>query len=171
MSYVTAFAFTEPFTPGAVIVDAARCWRDAMDRQRPVLPTLFARLEIGGAGFLAPAIAALLQIHEAWSGRRFGAGEHAALTLTEDERDLLGLLEAAAPPAASSPSRPSLTGTLRIALRSTRILVLQVLGRDLGEGCEAPGIAVDTPIFFACANDVAQPSHNQQPATKTQDAV
>lgn len=132
MSCVAA-AFPDPLTPEAIIVDAARCWRETVDRHRPILPTLFARLEVRDAGFLAPAIAALLSILEAWSGRRFRAGDESAAVLTNDEQVLLGLLETAAPPAAIHASRPGLTGPLRVALRSTRIMIQRVLGLDLGE--------------------------------------
>src|SRR3546814_2799596 len=76
-----------PWAPESLVVDAVRCWREAIDRQRPVLPTLFARLETHHAGFLAPAIAALLAVHEAWLGQRFRAGEPARADLTEDRSE------------------------------------------------------------------------------------
>src|SRR3546814_19710335 len=88
-----------PWAPESLVVDAVRCWREAIDRQRPVLPTLFARLETHHAGFLAPAIAALLAVHEAWLGQRFRAGEPTRADLTEDERRLFTLLETNALPA------------------------------------------------------------------------
>jgi hypothetical protein len=87
LSRVAVSSFTASTVPEAIIVDAVRCWRDALDSQFPVLPTLFARLETNGAGFLAPAIAALLALHEAWSGHRFQAGDRAASALTTDDRN------------------------------------------------------------------------------------
>lgn len=162
MSCVAA-AFPDPLTPEAIIVDAARCWRETVDRHRPILPTLFARLEVRDAGFLAPAIAALLSILEAWSGRRFRAGDESAAVLTNDEQVLLGLLETAAPPAAIHASRPGLTGPLRVALRSTRIMLHHVLGLDLGE--RRTGIG-DRPFLWDRAtveNGLSPKMHRLEP--------
>ncbi|CAM4324613.1 hypothetical protein NOLU111490_17515 [Novosphingobium lubricantis] len=166
MSCVSAIA--EPLTPEAIIVDAARCWRETVDRHRPILPTLFARLEMRGAGFLAPAIAALLAIHEVWSGRRFTAGDTTVPILTDDERTLLDLLEATEPPAFPLPAQPGLTGPLRIALRSTRILLRRVIGHDLGE---VAGTAAQNAIFFAVPGDSALLSQDRQATLKTLDAA
>jgi hypothetical protein len=91
--------------------------------------------------------------------------------LTDDERSLLGLLKAAAPPAAAIPSRPGLSGPLRIALRSTRILMRHVLGRDLGEVKEASVSAPGTPMFFSCDNEIIPPSQDLMSAPETQDAA
>lgn len=152
MSCVTALA--DSLSPEAIIVDAVRCWRESIDRHRPVLPTLFARLEARNAGFLAPAIAALLEVHEAWSGKRFGAGDRVAAVLTKDERMLLGLLETETPP--HHGVRPGLVSPLRIALRSTRILVRWVLGRDLGDAREEGGLEADA-FFNTRANESCDP--------------
>jgi len=135
-----------PWAPESLVVDAVRCWREAIDRQRPVLPTLFARLETHHAGFLAPAIAALLAIHEAWLGQRFRAGEPARADLTEDERRLFTLLETNALPAREKAANPGLAGPLHVALRSTRILIRRVLGRDIGHFSPS---ACHAPIFLA----------------------
>ncbi|WP_336965932.1 hypothetical protein [Sphingobium aquiterrae] len=153
MSRVTA-AFPDPVSPESIVVDAARCWREAVDRHRPILPTLFARLEVRDAGFLAPAIAALLSILEAWSGRRFRAAHENAAALTGDEQALLGLLETATPPPCPHVSQPSLTKLLRIALRSTRILLQYVLGRDI-EASGSP--AGDQPVLLGCSAAEAGP--------------
>ncbi len=169
MSCVTAVGPNTSLPIEAIIIDAARCWREAVDRRIPVLPTLFARLEMREAGFLAPAIAALLALHEAWSGRRFVAGEPAGKSLTDDERSLLDLLEAATPPATSIPSKPTLTAPLTISLRSTRLLIKRVLGRDfLGRGA-FPESAPEKPMFFRCANDTGEAG--AQRTNETQDAA
>src|SRR3546814_9866433 len=97
-----------PWAPESLVVDAVRCWREAIDRQRPVLPTLFARLDTHHAGFLAPAIAALLAVHEAWLGQRFRPGEPARADLTEAARRLLTLLETNALPALEKAAKPGL---------------------------------------------------------------
>lgn len=126
--------------------------------QSPVLPTLFARLEENGAGLLAPAIAALLAVHEAWSGQRFRAGPADASALTDDEHCLLALLKTATPPPAAIAAQPGLTGTVGIALRSTRIVLSWVLGCDLPPPCApvsalppqpaANGGAANEPAFL-----------------------
>lgn len=118
--------------PEANIISAVRFWRELVDAQRPVLPSMIAKLDCDGAGFLAPAVASTLSLLEAWSGRRFGAGEAGAERLTEDERHLLLCLYQRAPVAVSPPSRPSLASTLQIALRSTRLLVQWIFGGDVG---------------------------------------
>ncbi|PKP92982.1 MAG: hypothetical protein CVT77_07020 [Alphaproteobacteria bacterium HGW-Alphaproteobacteria-16] len=159
LSCVAVSGLTASAAPEAIIVDAVRCWRDASDRKSPVLPTLFARLEANGAGFLAPAIAALLAVHEAWSGQRFETGDRAASALTTDELHLLDLLETTAPPPTAIPLRPGLTAPLRIALRSTRILLLRVLRRDIWDGGPASPAAIDMPTLFACS-DEAPPTPN-----------
>ena len=145
LSCVVASPIPDSLPAEAIIVDAVRCWRNAIDRHLPVLPILFARLEARGAGFLAPAIDALLALHEAWSGQRFRAAHESATTLTDDERRLLGLLETAAPPQAATPSQPGLARPLHIAVRSTRILIRWVLGCDLGKACADPEPVADKP--------------------------
>lgn len=130
-----------PFTPPSVadaapeqlVLDAVRCWRTATNRRQPVLPTLFARLDMQQAGFLAPAINALLSLHEAWLGRRFSAGDPAAPNLTEDERRLLVQLDGGPLLATADVAKPGLTAPLRAALHSTRIMMRRVRGHDTGQ--------------------------------------
>lgn len=92
------------------------------------------------AGFLAPAIAALLSIFEVWSGRRFQAAHESAAALTEDEHVLLESLETATPPPFAHVSQPGLTGALQIALRSTHILLQRVLAGDLKASDSSVGV-------------------------------
>ncbi|WP_168844324.1 hypothetical protein [Sphingomonas sp. S2M10] len=167
MSCVTP-ALLAPVTPESIIVDAARCWREAVDRHRPILPTLFARLEIRDAGFLAPAIAALLSILEAWSGRRFRAAHENAAALTGDEQALLGLIETATPPPSPHVSQPGLTRPLQIALRSTRILLQHVLGRDI-EASGSP--AGDQPVLLGCSAAEAGPLPEMREGDMAQDRI
>lgn len=132
-----------------LVVDAARCWREARDHGRAVLPILFARLELRRAGFLAPAIDALLAMLEAWSGRRFRAGNPAAADLTDDEHWLLNLLDKSPAPSPLHAARPGLTAPLHVAVRSTRLIIRSVLGQDV----TVPTTTAHTPIFFAPATD------------------
>lgn len=122
-----------PSAPEAMIIAAVRFWRELVDAQRPVLPSMIAKLNSDGAGFLAPAVASTLSLLEAWSGKRFHAGETGAALLTDDERYLLLCLHRRAPVSAAAPTKPSLTSTLQIALRSTRLLVQWIVGGDVGE--------------------------------------
>jgi len=141
-------AFVPPPTataaPAWLVVDAARCWREARDRGHAVLPILFARLEIRRAGFITPAIDALLATHESWSGRRFCAGHAATHELTDDEHEILGLLGGGLPLRADRAARPSLTAVMQVALRSTRIILRAIVG----PGLPAPAAPHDAPIFF-----------------------
>lgn len=142
------YAFSPPIHASlmaeTLVINAVRCWRETVDRHQPVLPALFARLETRQAGFLAPAIDALLTIIEAWSGRRFRASHPAATMFTEDELNLLRFLETTSPPMARA-ARPSLNDPLRIALRSTRIILRHVLNQEVGQ---LPDHSDAAPIFL-----------------------
>src|SRR3546814_4836368 len=87
-------------------------------------------------------MAAVHAVHEAGLGQLFRAGEPARADLTEDERRLFTLLETNALPAREKAANPGLAGPLHVALRSTRILIRRVLGRDIGHfspsACHAP---------------------------------
>ncbi|WP_293781990.1 hypothetical protein [Sphingosinicella sp.] len=111
----------------ALVIDAARCWREARDGDCPPLPTLFSRLERRRVGVLAPSLNALFAVHEAWSGRRFRAAASESAGLTEDEQHLLDLLHGDASAVPDAAKRPGLSDPLRIALRSTRIMLSGVL--------------------------------------------
>ncbi|MBB4633894.1 hypothetical protein [Sphingosinicella soli] len=110
----------------ALIIDAARCWREARDGDSP-LPTLFSRLEQRRVGVLAPSLNALFAVHQAWSGRRFRTAASESAGLTEDERHLLQLLHGGVNAVPYGAKRPSLSGPLQIALRSTRVMLRRVL--------------------------------------------
>src|SRR3546814_16828625 len=91
-------------------------------------------------------MAALLDVHEAWFGQGCRAGEPARADVTEDERRLFTLLETNALPAKEKAANPGLAGPLHVALRSTRILIRRVLGRDIGHFSPS---ACHAPIFLA----------------------
>ena len=114
----------------ALVIDAARCWREARDGDCPPLPTLFSRLERRRVGVLAPSLNALFAVHEAWSGRRFRTAASESAGLTEDERQLLELLHGDASAVPDASKRPGLSDPLRIAVRSTRIMLRRVLGSE-----------------------------------------
>jgi hypothetical protein len=108
------------------VIDAVRYWRLARDQGQPVQPALFTRLGMTGSGLLAPVLDGLLRIFEAAFRRRFEAGAPADNDLTDDEQWLVDMLEDAGkdPPAGA---RPDLVAALRIAVRSTRVMLRSVL--------------------------------------------
>lgn len=124
-------AFASP--AASAVIDAARIWRVARDLGQPVQPTLFARLDLRGSGILAPVLDALLTLFEAGFKRRFDAGEPADAALTNDEWQLLELLDRGYAPAPVGQVQPELAPALRTALRSTRIMLRAVLGLAPGD--------------------------------------
>lgn len=119
-------AFASP--AASAVIDSARVWRVVRDLGQPVQPVLFARLDNLDSGILAPVFDALLTLFEAGFRRRFNAGNPAEAVLTDDERQLLELLNPDASPSPVGQIRPELAPALRTALRSTRIMLGAVLG-------------------------------------------
>lgn len=117
----------------SAVIDSARIWRVARDLGQPVQPILYARLDRLGSGLLAPVLDALLILFEAGFRRRFDAGDPADAALTDDERQLLALLDRDACPGPAGQVRPEIAPALRTALRSTRIMLRAVLGLAPGD--------------------------------------
>ena len=121
----------------AILIDAARCWREARDDGLSVQPRLVRALDPHDCAMLAPVLDSLCMFYETALGRPMRAG--VARDLSDDEHLLLGLIDG------SKPSRcldcPSGVGTtLDCALCSTRIM----LGLTIGQPAElaahhAPG--------------------------------
>ncbi len=133
------------FSPAAIwsVIDGARCWRLARDAGDPVQPTLYKRLERWGAGLLAPVLDSVMSLFEAGFGRRFDAGNLSDAGFTHDEHYLLALLEGGG----SAPIErfdPTLASTMRIALRSARMMLLSVIGEVMG----ISPARTSPPIFF-----------------------
>jgi hypothetical protein len=145
------------FSPAAVwtIIDSARNWRIARDAGAPVQPSLYRRLERFGAGLLAPVIDSVMTLFEAGFRRRFHAGSLLDIGFSSDENRLVALLEGANT-AAFELFDPSLVGTMRIALRSARIMLLSVVGEAIG----GPSAPPSTPLFFPAAAAQRVPSSN-----------
>ena len=61
-------------TATSAIIEAARSWRIARDTGHSIQPALYERLEVRGAGLLAPVLDGLLTLFEAGFRRRFQAG-------------------------------------------------------------------------------------------------
>lgn len=105
----------------AMLIEAARCWREARDNRQPVQPSLFALLSRSGHDMLAPVFDSFLTLAEAVSGRRIaiGKGPH----LSEDECRLIGLFE----DAGVSPGNSGLASSLDCAVKSLRILLARTM--------------------------------------------
>ncbi|MBJ6123388.1 hypothetical protein [Sphingomonas mollis] len=76
---------------GAILIDATRCWRDARDAGVAVQPCLSRTLTGHQCAMLAPVFDSLLRFYEDALGRPVTVG-HAGTT-TEDEQQLLGLID------------------------------------------------------------------------------
>lgn len=109
-----------------ILIDAARCWRDARDRGRSVQPRLSRTLATHDCAMLSPVLDSLCLFYEAALGRPMTVG--AGPDLSDDELLLLGLVDG------SKPRRclhcPSHVGTtLDCALCSTRVMLSLTIGQ------------------------------------------
>lgn len=149
-------AFTPParLAVNSMILDAARAWRDARDSRQPTQPALHRVLVTHRCGILAPVIDSVLTLYEACSGRRFHVGDPVHVGLSADEHRLLNLLcgsgrcDTAVLDASAS---PGLAPALRIALRSTRIMLRLALD-PVGGNAPKPGSRLLT-MASVVAND------------------
>ncbi|WP_062769556.1 hypothetical protein [Sphingopyxis terrae] len=120
-----AHAFETRGVP-AILIDAARCWREARDNGRSVQPCLSRTLDRHECAILAPVLDSLCLFYEAALGRPMAVGE--ALTLSDDEHLLLGLVNGSIPrQCLNCPRRRA--ATLDCALCSARIMVALTLGQ------------------------------------------
>lgn len=115
----------EAAAPAAILVDAARCWREARDAGHPVQPCLSRILSAHDCAMLAPVFDSLIRFYEAALGRAIDVGE--AMTLSEDEHLLLGLLDGSRPPRACIDCPEVVATALDCALCSTRIMMALAL--------------------------------------------
>ncbi|MGY4396460.1 hypothetical protein ACVWZA_001640 [Sphingomonas sp. UYAg733] len=120
--------------PSAVwtIIEGARSWRIARDTGDPVQFSLYERLETLGAGLLAPVLDSVMTLFEARFGRRFQAGGPSDAAFTPDEIHLLDMLEDDGVEPLAGQFQHDLAMTMRIALRSMRIMLVSVAGEAAG---------------------------------------
>jgi len=109
----------------AILIDAARCWRDARDRGQSVQPSLSRTLSQHDCSMLAPVLDSLCLFYEAALGRPMAVG--ATLTLSDDEHMLLGLVDGSQPRCCLNCAKGAATA-LDCALCSTRIMLALTLG-------------------------------------------
>jgi len=110
----------------AILIDAARCWREARDNGESVQPCLSRTLDRHGCTMLAPVLDSLCLFYEAALGRPITVGQ--ALALSDDEHLLLGLMDGTKPRRCLDCPQGVATA-LDCALCSTRIMLALTIGR------------------------------------------
>jgi hypothetical protein len=103
----------------AILIDAARCWRDARDNNQPVQPSLSRMLAAYHCAMLAPVFDSLCLFYEAALGRPMTAGN--ALAYSDDETMLIGLMNQTSP--RQRVAHPEGSTTLDCALWTTQIML------------------------------------------------
>ena len=106
----------------AMLIEAARCWREARDEHQPVQPSLFALLSRHGLDMLAPVFDSLMTLAEAVSGKWIAVGS--GPDLSEDEHRLIELLDGTG----GFPRQGGLGPSLDCAVRSLQILMTRTIG-------------------------------------------
>lgn len=102
----------------SILIDAARCWREARDAGHPIQPRLSRMLILHDCTILAPVLDSLIRFYEIVLGRPISTGR--SIMLSEDERLLLALID-------GSQHRKSTDGMVTAfacALGSTRIMMM-----------------------------------------------
>lgn len=111
--------------PAAILIDAARCRRKACDAGQPIQPCLSRALAAHDCAILAPVLDSLCLFYESALGRPMTVGS--ALTLSDDEHLLLGLVDGSRPRDCLGCAQAA-GHTLDCALCSTRIMLAVTLG-------------------------------------------
>jgi hypothetical protein len=112
----------------AILIDATRCWREARDSGRPAQPCLFRTLDEHNCTMFAPVFDSLCLFYEVALGRPMTVGD--AMTLSDDEHLLLGLMDRSMPRQYLTCSQ-DVGATLDCALTSTRIMLALTIGQPL----------------------------------------
>jgi|KBSSwiStaDraftv2_1062776.scaffolds.fasta_scaffold1523264_2 hypothetical protein len=117
----------------AILIDAARCWREARDSGQSVQPSLSRTLDQHDCTMLAPVLDSLCLFYEAALGRPMTVGQ--TLALSDDEHLLLGLMDGSKP--CQCLTCPQQVGaTLACALCSTRIMLMLTLGQPIARSLQ-----------------------------------
>ena len=105
----------------SMLIDAARCWRQARDAGNAVQPCLYRALGVHDGEMLAPVFDSLMTLCEAALGRPIAVG--AASVFSDDERLLLDLLDGSKPRRACIDCSEAAGTALDCAICSTRIMM------------------------------------------------
>lgn len=126
-AYPLSFVAERP-TSATILIEAARCWREARDMGRAVQPSLYRLLTGLGCGMLAPVLDSLMTLWEWAVGRRFAPGSG---QISNDERLLLGLLDGSRSLHGGVDCEEGRALALRCAITSTRIMLALVKGQPV----------------------------------------
>lgn len=105
----------------AVVIAAARIWRDATDQGAPVQPALHALLEPAGHDMLAPVFDSVMRLCEAHFDRRLCA--ECPLGASRDEDMLCRLIDDPALLDRIGPCGAMANGLFATALRSMQVML------------------------------------------------
>lgn len=120
----------ETVTEAMLLIEVARCWRDARDAGVRVQPRLSRLLSSRNLAMLAPVFDSLLRFFEQALGRSVATGWHTAIS--EDEHLLLNLVQDNGRWPAALPCPPAYVDALRRAIGSARIMLTMAMGRRQG---------------------------------------
>ncbi|MEE4455080.1 hypothetical protein [Novosphingobium resinovorum] len=109
----------------AILIDAARCWREARDSGQSVQPCLSRTLDRHDCAILAPVLDSLCLFYEAALERPMTVGD--AFNVSDDEHLLLGLVDGSRPRQCLACTQ-DVSATLACAVCSTRIMLMLTLG-------------------------------------------
>ncbi|MCJ2184686.1 hypothetical protein MTR62_18620 [Novosphingobium sp. 1949] len=115
----------------ALLVEAARCWRQARDGGHPGQPGLFPVLSAHDCEMLVPVFDSLMGLCEDALGRPVAVGEGA--WLSDDERMLIGLIDGSMPRGACIACAQGAGSALDCAICSVRIMMGLPVPHTLGE--------------------------------------
>ncbi len=115
----------------SLLVEAARCWRNARDSGQSVQPCLYKILASHNCEMLAPVFDSLMHLCEDALGRPVAVGE--AATLSGDEHLLLGLIDGSKPRHACIDCAEGAASALDCAICSTRIMMGLAFAHTTGD--------------------------------------
>jgi hypothetical protein len=127
MTYALSPSPSPLILPAAILIDTARCWREARDGGRLVQPCLSKTLATHDCAMLAPVFDSLILFYEAALGRPMTVGKSPALS--DDEHLLLGLLDGSRPRPACIDCPEGAATALDCALCSTRVMMALTIER------------------------------------------
>ncbi|WP_137680752.1 hypothetical protein [Aurantiacibacter suaedae] len=104
-----------------LLVEAARCWRNARDEGEPPQPFLFTILASHRCEMLAPVFDSLMHLCESALGRALVVGR--SVELSGDEHLLLGLVDGSKPRRVCIDCAAGPATALDCAICSTRIMM------------------------------------------------
>ncbi|ETI63056.1 hypothetical protein C100_14815 [Sphingobium sp. C100] len=115
----------------SLLVEAARCWRNARDTGQSAQPCLYKILASHNWEMLVPVFDSLMHLCEDALGRPVAVGD--AAVLSGDEYLLLGLIDGSKPRRACIDCAEGAASALDCAICSTRIMMGLAFARTTGD--------------------------------------